>query len=83
MNKKIKTMAENAGFRFYGIHNVLEESVESDRWDSVERFAEMIIQECIKVCHKQVVGVVGTHASAHNNAIGHCTNSIKKHFEIT
>jgi hypothetical protein len=83
MNKKIKLLAESAGFRFYGLHNALGESVESDSWDSVERFAEMIIKECVNVCNKQIVGSVGTYPGAHNNAILRCTDSIKKHFEIT
>lgn len=53
MNEKIKELAEKCGFYFYDLHDVdgqdLGETIESDRWSSIEEFAEMLVQECISV----------------------------------
>ena len=52
MNEKIKKLAEQSGFYFYDLHDIdgqdLGETIESDDWESMERFAELIIEECIK-----------------------------------
>lgn len=45
-----------------------------------EKFAELIVAECVDLCLKQVVGSVGTYPSAHNNAVGKCIDAIKEQF---
>jgi len=51
MNEKLKSLAEQSGFYFYDLHNVngedLGETIEADSWSCAEKFAELIIQECI------------------------------------
>jgi pyrrolidone-carboxylate peptidase len=51
MNERIKQLAEQAGFYFYDMHNVdgqdLGESIEADEWSAAEKFAELIVRECI------------------------------------
>ena len=53
MNEKIKKLAEQSGFYFYDLHDIdgqdLGETIESDDWESMERFAKLIIQECISI----------------------------------
>jgi hypothetical protein len=48
----------------------------------LEKFAELIAKECIKICDSQSVGSVGTHPSAHNSAIAKCMLKIKEHFGV-
>ena len=47
-----------------------------------EKFAKLMVEECIAKCQSNVIGMVGTHASAHNSAIQKCINSIKEHFGV-
>ena len=51
MNEKIKQLAEQAGFYFYDMHDVdgqdLGETIEADSWGAAEKFAELIVRECI------------------------------------
>ena len=58
MNEKIKKLAEQSGFYFYDLHDIdgqdLGETIESDDWESMERFAKLIIQECANVVFKKV-----------------------------
>ena len=55
MNKRIKELAEQAGFYFYDMHNVdgqdLGETVEADSWRVPEAFAKLIVKECIENIH--------------------------------
>ena len=52
MNKLIKELAEQSGFNFYDLHDIdgqdLGETVEADSWSAVDKFAELIIDECLK-----------------------------------
>ena len=56
MNQLIKKLAENSGFYFYDLHDIdgqdLGETIESDDWESMDRFAKLIIQECVDVHHE-------------------------------
>ena len=51
MNEKIKKLAEQSGFYFYDLHDIdgqdLGETIEADDWKAMERFAKLIIQECV------------------------------------
>lgn len=50
MNEKLKELAKQSGFYFYDLHDIdgqdLGESVEADSWSAIDKFAELIIQEC-------------------------------------
>lgn len=45
-----------------------------------EKFAELIVQECIAQVEKNFAGTVGTYAGAHNSAVLKCKKSIQDHF---
>ena len=51
MNKRIKELAEQAGFYFYDMHDVdgedLGETIEADSWTAAAKFAELIVRECV------------------------------------
>lgn len=73
MNTNIKTLIDQVGTDVSG------------KWvriDNTEKLAELIVQECVSLCTKQVVGAVGTHASAHNRAVMYCRDAIKEHFGV-
>ena len=74
MNERIKELAEQAGLEFgsYDRYGLFDE----------EKFAELIVRECINLCLKQIVGAVGTYPGAHNNAVGKCINAIKDNFGV-
>ena len=51
MNDRIKELAEQAGFYFYDMHDGdgedLGETIEADSWTAAEKFAELIVRECV------------------------------------
>ena len=49
---------------------------------TMNKFAELIVQECVELCSKQFVGVVGTYPGAHNNAVKLCVDSIREQFGV-
>ena len=57
MNERIKTLAEQAGFYFYDMHDVdgqdLGETIEADSWTAAEKFAELLVRECMDIALKQ------------------------------
>ena len=77
MNERIKTLAEQAGFYFYDMHDVdgqdLGETIEADSWTAAEKFAELIVQECIGVLE----GTLGMNNSTLQNM-----DAIKQHFGV-
>ena len=81
MNKRIRELAEQA--KCYADENNAH-YLQNPHWIKTfeEKFAELIIKECAKVCEKQVAGAVGTYAGVHNNAVGACIKGIKEHFGV-
>ena len=57
MNERIKKLAEQSGFYFYDLHDIdgqdLGETIESDDWESMERFAKLIIRECAEIALRE------------------------------
>jgi|694.fasta_scaffold01693_59 hypothetical protein len=79
MNERIKELAISAGMtkmnqRSDGLYVVGEEVFDT--------FAKILIEKCVGACSLNAVGMVGTHASAYNSAIGACVKNIKQTFEI-
>lgn len=77
MNERIRELAEQATKHYPAI----ESSGEFWTFDK-EKFAELIVRECLDKIGKNFVGAVGSHASAHNSAVLKCQNSIKEHFGV-
>jgi hypothetical protein len=46
------------------------------------KLVELVVKECANVCYLNIIGMVGTHASAHNSAIDACAKQIKTHFGV-
>ena len=67
MNERIKELARDAGLL---VHN--PEGVPT----KLEKFAELIVQECMRMC-KTAVG-----NADYNTGRLHCLNNIKEHFGV-
>ena len=79
MNERIKELAEQAGFMLWGNESwnpgdVVDWSARYD--DELEKFAELIVRECIEVCK----GRVGN--SDYNTGRMHCMSDLKEHFGV-
>lgn len=86
MNERIKKIAEEAGFIFWGNESWKPEGAvidwASDYDQEFDKFTQLIIQECVSTCEKQVAGAVGTYAGVHNSAVCSCVKGIKDHFGV-
>jgi hypothetical protein len=47
-----------------------------------EKFAELIVRECIELCDKEHAHSIHTHAGPWNTAIKRCKESIATHFGV-
>ena len=77
MNERIQKLAEQATKYF----PKTETSGEYWTFDK-QKFAELIVADCVELCSKHFVGAVGTYPGAHNNAVKHCVDSIRSHFGV-
>nr|QMP83113.1 MAG: hypothetical protein [Caudoviricetes sp.] len=86
MNTKIKELAEQSGFNFYDLHDIdgqdLGETVEADSWSAVDKFAELIIDECVKVCEDGVNCAEDWDSSVWDQACINRGLAIKSHFGV-
>lgn len=73
MNERFKELAERAG---------LVTLQHSDEWLDVEKFAELLVRECMEQCSKALVKHTGQPSVTHNYAVGLCQDSIKEHFGV-
>ena len=82
MKEPIRELAEKAGMTEdkFGMY-FAKYSHDEDGVD-LEKFAELIVQECIDKISENFVGAVGTHASEHNSAVLKCQTIIKEHFGV-
>jgi hypothetical protein len=80
MNERIRELAEQA-------------RAESSQWlgskpaitityDEFEKFAELIVKECVEQCSKALVEHTGQPSVTHNYAVGLCQDRIKEHFGV-
>jgi hypothetical protein len=72
MNKRIKELALQAGGSHYPDVGGI----------TLEKFAELIVKECVSVCSKQAADWEGDYATAYNDGIESCISGIKEHFGV-
>lgn len=80
MNERIRELLYEAGGQYGGEHFTTGQTVIYTEEVDYEKFAELLIQECIIQCEREWIRH-GAH-SIHNQAIHGCINSIKKHFGV-
>lgn len=80
MNTNIKSLAHKVAeeSKLYCVNPINTDSEQFQFFAEV--LTEYVIKECVDLCNKNIVGAVGSHASAHNSAITKCINSIKEYF---
>ena len=69
MNERIKELAEHAGFHVAPYDGINDN-------DMIEKFAELIVRECIQVCKSRVGN------SDYNTGRMHCASDLKEHFGV-
>lgn len=76
MNKQIKELAEQAKLPSY----VLEYGTELCLAPHLEKFAELIVKECVNLCEGEWDGDADTFLSY--EAYNECAEAIKEHFGV-
>ena len=85
MNKRIKELAEQAGFMLWGKEtwnpgDVVDWSARYD--EELEKFAELIVQECLGCCEHVISDPVPKSVDTWLNGGEQCIQEIKEHFGI-
>ena len=76
MNERINELAAAAGGHEVAPYDFLF------RQQDMQKFVELIVQECVEQVGRNYVGAIGTYAGVHNSAILKCKKSIQEHFKI-
>lgn len=82
MNEQIYSLAEQASE--YAVLNPSDEVLQSETEDAkveipkafIDKFAELIVKECIEVCNSRVGN------SDYNTGRMHCASDLKEHFGV-
>jgi hypothetical protein len=98
MNERIKQLAEQAGYYLYDLTETHEcktvETDSTDEWITLEKFAELIVRECMAQCEQvaedadamaKSTFVTDVGRMIHDGAWGgakNCTAQIREHFGV-
>ena len=88
MNDKIKQLAKEAGYYLYDLTETHEcktvETDSKDEWITLEKFAELIVKECMKVAVNKDSGYMHPANVAGYMAAGRSTAAqmIREHFGV-
>jgi hypothetical protein len=74
MNERIRELAEQAGFKVNWQH----EDVQAIKMARFEKFAELIVGECIEVLNKRFMG----DHNREDQEVRRCIKDLKKHFGV-
>lgn len=81
MNERIQKLAKQAGFGVYGeIYSPNDE--DSPITKNIEKFAELIVKECIGCCEQVISDPVPESVDTWLNGGEQCIQEIKQHFGI-
>ena len=78
MNEKIEELAKQAGGRIRNVcygHGDYVDEFQLSKSKNIEKFAELIIQECMRVCTQE-------NPDPRDSIELQCSNRIKQHFGI-
>lgn len=78
MNEKIKELVKKVGGLGYTDDN--EEMTPCLVGNQIERFVQLVIEDCADQLEKNYATVIGSHANAHNTAILKCKDAIRELF---
>ena len=75
MNKRLRQFEKESGLEIYGL------GARRDKWeDTVEKFAELIVKECIDCA--DIVGQVNIASGYPNSTAHHVKQKIREHFGV-
>ena len=79
MNERIKQLAEQAGFQY-----IKDEGIgwAGNYNDSLPKFAELIVRECIGCCEQVISDPVPKSVDTWLNGGSQCIDQIKQHFGV-
>lgn len=80
MNERIKELRRQA--TLVETYTANDGSVHEGKSVDLEKFAELIVRECLGACSKQAADWEGEYADAHNDGVGSCISGIKEHFGV-
>ena len=80
MNERIKELAEQADIKFR--ISSIDPQFWSDKEESLEKFAELIVQECIGCCEQVISDPVPESVDTWLNGGEQCIQEIKQHFGV-
>jgi hypothetical protein len=82
MNERIRELAEQAGLRFTQLMSNPMVPVVDGRETDLEKFAELIVEECYESCKGQVLDkeTADTNELTYNDAVGDCAIGLLQHF---
>ena len=76
MNERIKELAEQAGFKVNWQH----EDVQAIKMARFEKFAELIVRECVGVCES--MSLIGPYKEVQDATLKDAVIQIKQHFGV-
>jgi hypothetical protein len=79
MNERIKLLAKQAVEETQLMMIMEYKNFESKLY---EKFAELIVKECVCVCNKQIPNWKGEYATAFGDGVEFCISGIKEHFGV-
>jgi hypothetical protein len=80
MNEKIKELAIKSELLYEDKNTHISYSNDYTE-DELEKFAKLIIEECVRQCLRKIY--TSTETPVHNNAVYMCVNAIKNKFDIS
>ena len=80
MNERIKELAEQAGLLPKEIGPVVETRHMKNKQQDLEKFAELIVRECAKVCDDLDIDDWGD--KSFDDGTYYCSRAIKNHFGV-
>ena len=85
MNERIKELAKEAGYYLYDLTETHEcktvETDSKDEWITLEKFAELIVKECIDIVAKEHDEGIDRHGD-YQLALYEAYREIKEHFGV-
>jgi len=82
MNERIKQLAEQAGLEFDNDLALEPEPIYYTTQKDLEKFAELIVRECIGCCEQVISDPVPKSVDTWLNGGSQCIDQIKQHFGV-
>jgi hypothetical protein len=82
MNERIRELAEQAGLEFDDDLVLEPEAIYYTTQKDLEKFAELIVRECVEVCGSVAAVRAGYHDADGRDTADSCGDQIKEHFGV-